>query len=144
MNWKFNRNNYTPDAEMSTFEPVPEGDYRVKIEAVTESKSKKGNDMITILLVPEGYEATKLNYFLVFLPDKPGITDQNLGAIWDSFGIQEGNFSFASWVGKVGAAKIEDDLKDSGKIFSKVARFHSKAKQVELGLDKSREVDCPI
>ena len=48
--------------------------------------------------------------------DYPEITNRNLTAIFDSFGIMMGDLNYENWVGKVGAAMIKHDENEYEKI----------------------------
>ena len=61
-------------------------------------------------------------HWIVFMPDKKELTNQKLGELWNSFGIQQGNFNLQSWVGKVGAAKVKHETRD-GNENAKIAYF---------------------
>ena len=49
-NWNFNAEEY----EEKDFAPIPIGDYRCRVEEVTEKKSSSGNDMYEIKLAVSG------------------------------------------------------------------------------------------
>jgi hypothetical protein len=55
------------------------------------------------------------------------MTNQKLGQIFDSFGITPGNMNTASWVGKVGGARIKHELYN-GENSAKVNYFLSRSK----------------
>lgn len=122
ISWNFN----SADYEQNSFAPIPAGDHRVRIAKVEEKKSQKGNDMLEIVLDVSGHGST-LWFYLVFMPDNPQITNQRLGQIFDSFGIQPGNMNFSSWVGKVGGARIKHE-QYNGETSAKVNYFLSRSK----------------
>ena len=128
MKWTFDANQY--DAN-KTFELIPVGDHRVRIETVEEQISKNtGYEMCKLTLSASGY-GSKLFHYVVFMPDRPEITNQNLGTIFDSFGIQQGNMNIYEWQGKVGAARVKHEQYD-GKPQAKIAYFLLRSKQDDL------------
>ncbi len=126
VNWNFNAADY----EESSFAPIPAGDHRVRIAKVEEKTSRTGNAMLEIVLDVSGYNSS-LWYYLVFMNDNPKMTNQKLGQIFDSFGIQPGNMNTASWVGKVGGARIKHELYN-GENTAKVNYFLSREKVDKL------------
>jgi len=109
MPWQFKR-------EERTFDEIPAGRYRVRINSAEKAVSNAGNDMLVIKLEVSGQ--TRLLWdFIPFLPDRPEITNRKLTQLFDAFGIEDGNFDLASYAGKAGAAQIRHD--DDGK-----ARLH--------------------
>ena len=126
INWNFDSNDYTEQS----FKPIPVGDHRVRIASAEEKTSQAGNPMIKLVLDVSGYNST-IWHFIVLNPEKKEITNQKLGELWNSFGIQQGNFNLQSWVGKVGAAKVKhEDYK--GDPSAKIAYFLNKDRQDKL------------
>jgi hypothetical protein len=125
--WKFDANQYDPN---KSFELIPVGDHRVRIETVEEQTSKSGNDMLRLTLSVSGY-GSKLFHYIVFMPDKPEITNQSLGSVFDSFGITPGDMNFYGWQGRVGAARVKHEPYD-GKQTAKVSYFIMRSKQDNL------------
>ena len=101
MAWNYER-------EEKTFDKIPEGMYRVRIDDAEMTQSKAGNDMIKLTIAVSGQSRTIWDY-IVFMNDNPSITNAKLTAIYDSFGIPEGNMKLSDWAGKVGAAKVKHD-----------------------------------
>ena len=126
INWNFNSNDYTEN----NFKPIPVGDHRVRIASAEEQVSNSGRQMIKLVLDVSGYGNT-IWHFLVFMPDNQKLTNQKLGELWNSFGIQQGNFNLQSWVGKVGAAKVKHEIYNN-EPSAKIAYFISKDKQDKL------------
>ena len=126
INWSFDSNDYTENS----FKPIPVGDYRVRIASAEEQTSQAGNQMIKLILNVSGYNST-IWHWIVFMPDKKELTNQKLGELWNSFGIQQGNFNLQSWVGKVGAAKVKHEDRN-GETNAKIAYFISKDRQDKL------------
>lgn len=102
MAWNYQR-------EEAGFAPLPEGKYRVRIKDADKAVSKNGNDMLILQLEVSG--STKVIYhYIVFMNDKPEITNRMLTQFFDSFkDIPEGDFNMKNWLGKVGAAKIRHE-----------------------------------
>lgn len=119
MEWNYQR-------EESTFEEIPVGEHRVRIADAEKAISKNGNDMLVLTLDVSGYRS-RLWHYVVFMPDHPEITNRNLTAIFDSFGIEDDNFNLASWVGKVGGCMTKED-----EYGTKIRYFLSKKKQEAL------------
>ena len=119
--WDFKR-------EENQFKPIPEGKYRVRIKEADKAVSKNGNDMLVLQLEVSGQKSI-LYHYIVFLVDKPEITNRMLTQFFDSFkDIPEGDFNMSQWVGKVGACTVKHD--DEGR--AKVGYFINVNKQAEL------------
>ena len=100
--WKYQR-------EEQTFEPIPEGAHRIRIKSAEKAISTNGNDMISFQFEVSGYNSL-LYHYIVFLDDKPEITNRNLTQFFDSFkDIPDGDFNMANWIGKVGACVVKHD-----------------------------------
>lgn len=124
MAWNFKR-------EEQHFEPIPEGKYRIRIKSAEKSVSKSGKDMLTLQFDVSGQKAT-LYHYIVFLPDRPEITNRNLTDLFDSFkDIAEGDFNTANWVGKVGACVVKHE-DYNGNPSAKIKYFISADKQNDL------------
>lgn len=102
MAWNFKRE------EGGMYDVPPEGKYRVMIVNAEIGQSKAGNDMLILKLAVSGYTSYIWNY-IVFMEDKPEITNRKLTQLFDSFGIEDGDFNLQHYVGKVGGAKIRHD-----------------------------------
>ena len=124
--WNFDNTQY----EEQNFKPIPVGDHRVRIASAEEQTSSKGNQMIKLVLEVSGHNATIWHY-IVFMPDNEKLTNQKLGELFNSFGIQQGNFNLQSWIGKVGAAKVKHELYD-GENQPKISYFINKERQDKL------------
>lgn len=102
MDWNFQR-------EESNVGLIPEGKYRIRIKNVEKKKASTGKDMIVFQFDVSG-QASYLFYNLVFLPDRPEITNRNLTQFFDSFkDIPAGDFTLANWIGKVGACTVKHE-----------------------------------
>ncbi len=128
--WRFNPEDYNPNR----FELVPPGDYRVRIENAEEQTSKSGYPMIRMTLKVSGYNGSIWHY-MVFMNDNPDrirMTNDNLGRIFDSFGIQAGDLNLEHWKGKVGAAAIKNEPDNKGNMRASVNYFIQREKQNNL------------
>lgn len=122
MEWKFNRE------ESKEFEKVEAGTHRIRIRSAEKAISKaSGNDMLALQFEVSGTSALLFHY-IVFLADKPEITNRNLTAFFDSFGIKDGDFNLERYVGKAGACQVKID--DQG--YAKVQYFINKNKAMSL------------
>ena len=126
VNWNFNAADY----EEQSFKPIPAGDHRVRIASAEEKISGNGNQMIVLTLDVSGY-SSKVWHNLTLLTNNPKFTNQKLGELWNSFGIQQGDFNLHNWKGKVGAAKVKHE-DYQGEPTAKVAYFISKERQDKL------------
>ena len=128
--WRFNPDDYNPNR----FELVPPGDYRVRIEDAEEKTSKSGYPMVQMRLKVSGYNGSIWHY-MVFMSDTPErvkITNDNLGRIFDSFGIQQGDLNLEHWKGKVGAAHVKNEPDNKNNMRAVIGYFIQRAKQDEL------------
>ena len=126
VNWNFNAADY----EEQSFKPIPIGDHRVRIASAEEQTSNSGRQMIKLVLDVSGYSST-IWHFIVFMPENQKLTNQKLGELWNSFGIQQGNFNLNNWVGKVGAAKVKHETYNN-EPSAKIAYFINKDRQNKL------------
>ena len=127
IDWRFNPDDYKPDR----FELVPPGDYRVRIEDTEEQTSKSGYPMIKMTLKVSGYEGD-VWHWMVFMNDTPKhvqITNDNLGRIFDSFGIPQGDLNLADWKGKVEAAHIKNEPDNKNNMRAVIGYFIQREKQ---------------
>ena len=124
--WNFDNSQYT---EVS-FKPIPVGEHRVRIAQAEEGVSQAGNQMIKLMLEVSGHNG-KIFHNVVFMQDNQQLTNQKLGELFNSFDIQPGNFNLNTWVGKVGAAKVKQDIYN-GEPQAKVAYFINKDRQNSL------------
>lgn len=102
MAWSYKR-------EEQSFAPLPEGKYRIRIKSVEKAMSQKGNDMLVFQFEVSGSNKI-LFYYLVFMNDRPEITNGKLTQFFDSFkDIKDGDFDILNWVGKVGACMVKHE-----------------------------------
>lgn len=111
INWNYNSNEYNA----RTFAPIPEGNHRVTINNVVEKIFNSGNEGFEITLDVNGFDS-KLWYYLVFDPTDSAKTNQRIGMFFDSFGIQDYDFSrFGNWIGKTGAVRVKHSMYNGSK-----------------------------
>lgn len=124
MSWDYKR-------EEQMFEPIPEGEHRIRIKAADKAVSKSGNDMIAFQFEVSGYNSL-IYHYIVFMDDRPEITNRNLTQFFDSFkDIPDGDFNMANWIGKVGACVVKHDEYD-GQKNAKIRYFIKADKQEDL------------
>ena len=135
-NWTYDAKDYNPDGH---FTPIPPGDYRVRIEGAEETRSKAGNEMFKLTFSVSG-KKNKLWFYIVFpypedvnYPKKKQMTNQKLGEVWESFNIPVGEMNVLNWRGKVGAARVKQELnKESGEMQNAISYFLTRRRQQEL------------
>lgn len=124
MGWEFKR-------EETGFETIPEGKHRIRIKSAEKAISKTGNDMLALQFEVSG-SGQILYHYIVFLCDKPEITNRNLTQFFDSFkDIPEGDFDTSHWIGKVGACVVKHE-EYNGAPSAKIKYFIHKDKQGDL------------
>ena len=126
MSWSYERT----ESEKS-YTLIPEGKHRIRIASADKAVSKNGNDMLTLKFDVSGY-SSYIFHHIVFLDDRPEITNRMLTQFFDSFkDIPEGDFNMANWIGKVGAAKIKHE-EYNGNTNAKIHWFVKADKQDDL------------
>lgn len=124
MAWEFKR-------EESEFQVLPEGKYRIRIKSADKAVSKNGNDMLALQFEVSGSN-TILYHYIVFMNDRPEITNRMLTQFFDSFkDIEDGDFDMSHWIGKVGACRVKHD-EYNGNTSAKVHYFIKADKQDDL------------
>lgn len=108
MEWKFQR-------EEKEFPQITVGEHRARIKEVEKSISKNGNDMLIIKFEVSG-NVSLLWHYIVFLNDRPEITNANLTALFDAFDIPEGDFDLNKWTGKTGGIMVKHDEEGRAKL----------------------------
>ncbi|MBQ3456481.1 MAG: DUF669 domain-containing protein [Synergistaceae bacterium] len=130
LNWHYNPANYNAEG----YQLIPPGEYRVRIEDAEETESKTGKPMIKMTLKVSGYNSKIWNYVVLDNTSEKAIamTDNNLGRIYDSFNIPQGNLNLQDWKGKVGAAEIKNELDNKEVMRAGVKYFIQRKKQDTL------------
>lgn len=107
MSFDFSQFAFNPDEyEERSFEPLPAGKYRVRIDNVEPKQSKNGNMYFAFELAVSG-DNRKIWHNLVLTSDKK-VTNDKLGAFFKAFGITDYNLNnWAQWAGRVGGAKTK-------------------------------------
>lgn len=124
MDWTYKR-------EERQFDVIPEGAHRIRIASAEKVKSQNGRDMIAFQFDVSGSTQT-LYHYIVFLPDRPEITNRQLTQFFDSFkDIPDGDFNTQNWVGKVGACMVKHE-EYNGQTKARVQYFISGKRQDEL------------
>lgn len=124
--WKYNPDDYNPNG----FGLIPVGDYRVRIDTAENKVSRSGKDMIKLTLSVSGYD-TKVWFYLVFDSSSEKLrqmTNQKLGSIYDSFGINSGSTDVYDWEGKTGGAHIRHRPDQDGDMRAEVSYFLTRKK----------------
>lgn len=122
--WQYKRE------ERQRFEQVPVGKHRIRIKAVDKAISQSGNDMLVFRFEVSGMPNI-LYHFIVFLNDRPEITNRNLTNFFDSFpGIADGDFDMRKWIGQVGACEVKQDRNDPER--TRISHFIRADQQGEL------------
>ena len=135
MDWKFQR-------EEQQFEVLPEGKYRIRIKSADKAISQSGNDMLKLEFEVSGKSQTLFHY-IVFLDDRPEITNRMLTQFFDSFkDIAEGDFNMNNWIGKVGACTVKHQ-DYNGSPSAKVGYFIRDDRQTELPAWQDPNSDTP-
>lgn len=123
--WEYKR------TESTEFQIIPEGEHRIRIKGADKQVSKIGNDMLKLTFEVSGYSSL-LYHYIVFMPDRPEITNRMLTQFFDSFkDIPEGEFDTNKWIGKVGACKVKHE-EYNGKQSAKIHYFINANKQGSL------------
>lgn len=124
MAWNYQR-------EETSFAPLPEGKYRIRIKAVEKAESKSGNEMLVFQFEVSG-SGKVLYHYITFLPNNPSVTNGQLTQFFDSFkDIQDGDFNMLNWIGKVGACKIKHE-EYNGEKRERISYFIKADKQKDL------------
>ena len=123
--WQYKRE------DKQQFEQVPVGKHRIRIKSAEKATSKaSGNDMLVLQFEVSGMPNI-LYHYIVFLADRPEITNRNLTNFFDGFpGIVEGHFDMSHWLGKVGACEVKPDRNDPER--TRISYFIRADKQGDL------------
>lgn len=127
MAWQYKR-------QERQFPIIPEGEYKIRIRSAEKAVSKSGRDMLSLQFDVSGRNEI-LYHYIVFLDDKPEITNRMLTQFFDSFkDIADGDFNIRNWIGKVGACKIKHEETDynGGTTQARIHYFIEASKQGTL------------
>ena len=125
--WNFDPSMY----EEKSFQIVPAGDHRVRIEDVVEKTFSSGNEGYEITLEVNGH-SSRLWFYLVLDKNDPKKTNQRIGDFFNSFGIADHNLgSGKQWIGKVGAVRVKHEA-FNGNMSAKVAFVINRKNQDKL------------
>jgi hypothetical protein len=81
------------------------GDYRLEVLSVEEAESKTSHKPMIVITVRPNNSIIKIKQYIV----KNEYFNRNMTDFFESFGIEEGNFNFMTWIGAMGAAKLAAD-----------------------------------
>lgn len=122
--------NYQRD-DTSGYQIIPEGKHRIRIKSAEKAVSKSGKDMLALQFDVSGYSSL-LYHYIVFMPDRPEITNRMLTQFFDSFkDIKDGDFNTQNWIGKVGACTVKHE-EYNGNTSAKIGYFIHADKQADL------------
>lgn len=125
MAWSYKRE------ESGSFAPLPEGNYRIRVRSADKAVSKNGRDMLALQFDVSGHTQI-LYHYIVFMDDRPEITNRMLTQFFDAFPqIPEGDFNMSNWIGKVGACKVKHE-EYNGNMTARLHYFIRASKQAEL------------
>ena len=126
--WQYNADNFSASKKVGLIE---EGDYRVRIEDAMPTVAKNGTEGLAITLSVSG-DDRKLKHYIWFNYNQPHLTNQRLGAFFNSFDIDPKEEPWCEpWVDKIGAVRVvHSDYK--GRKIAKVAYCIARDKQDEL------------
>ena len=134
-NWNFDPSMY----QEKQFEIIPVGDYRARIEDVTERKFNSGNEGYEITLAINGY-SSRMWLYLVLDHSNPARTNQSLGDFFNSFGITSYALGTGKqWVGSVGAVRVKHEAYN-GENRAKIAYCIARNRQDKLAPWKGNTV----
>lgn len=125
MAWNYQR-------EEQGFEIIPVGQHRIRVAAAEKTVSRNsGREMISLKFDVSG-QKSQFFHHIVFMEDRPEITNRMLTQFYDSFsGIQPGDLNTDNWVGKVGACTVKHE-EYNGSMSAKVSYFIKADKQDSL------------
>ena len=126
MAWSYKR-----EESDRVYAPLPEGNYRIRIRSAEKAMSKNGRDMLALQFDVSGNNQI-LYHYIVFLDDRPEITNRMLTQFFDAFPqIPEGDFNMANWIGKVGACNVKHE-DYNGNATAKIHYFIAANRQKDL------------
>ena len=119
---------YNPDDfQEKTFELIPEGVFRVRIDKTedTVTRNEPVRDMIKLTLSVSGHNSKLWSYIILDDSNEEAIkkTNQALGTLFNSFGIKDNTMATREWEGKVGGAKVRHKKDAQGITRAEIAYF---------------------
>lgn len=121
------------DFSEKSYELIPEGVYRVRIDKTEETVTRSTNkNMIKLTLSVSGYDSKLWSYVVLDDSNRETIkkTNQTLGTVFSSFGISDHTMNTSDWEGKVGGVRVRHKKDAQGINRAEVAYFLY-AKEVE-------------
>ncbi len=132
-NWTFDPSQYSE----KSFELIPVGDYRARIEDVVERSAanknafSSGNEGYEITMAINGY-SSRMWFYLVLDHSNPARTNQSIGDFFNSFGITGTSMGTGKqWIGSVGAVRVKHEAY-KGEDRAKIAYCISRDRQDKL------------
>lgn len=116
--WNFKR-------EEKQFEQIVVGDHRAIITDVQRKTSRSNKDMLELTFAVSGHKST-IKSWIVFLEDRPEITNRTLTNLMDSFSIAESdmvNGNIENWIGHAGGIHTEMREGNDGNEYASVRYF---------------------
>lgn len=110
----------------TSFEVVPVGKHRLRIDEAEQQTSKSGNPMIKVAFTVSGFSGKLFHYFV----DNEYL-QRNIDPFFDSFGIEPGDFNILNWRGKAGAGQVKHEPYN-GAPQPRISYFILKSKQGDL------------
>ena len=116
--------------EEKSYEVLPAGEYRIRIDNVEPKTSKNGNPYFAFEFAVSG-DNRKIWHNLVLTSDKK-VTNDKLGAFFNSFGIKDYDLAkWQSWAGRIGGAKTKIRPAENGYSEKAEVHFFLSAEKVE-------------
>ena len=99
---------FNPDEyEERSFEPLPAGNYRMRIDNVDQKMSKSGNPYWQIELAVSG-DNRKIWHTITYMKDNMKMTGEKLKAFFAAFGITNYDLNqWQKWAGHTGGARTK-------------------------------------
>ena len=118
---------YNPDDfKDNSYELIPEGNYRVRIDKVEETVTHSSNkDMLKLTLSVSGYNSKLWGYIVLDDTNEETIlrTNRYLNSVFSSFGITSHTMDTREWEGKTGGVKVRHKDDAQGVKRAEVAFF---------------------
>ena len=140
-NFIYNPNEYTE----RNFNPIPEGNHRVRVTDVTYKHFSNGKSGFEVKFDVNAYNS-KLWYYITIDPQDTKRTNQKLGSFFNSFAITNYDLDdYGTWVGCEGAVRVKHNEFD-GRIIAQVAFCLNRNQQSQLSgwMDKPTKSNVNI